>query len=258
MRRTSLLVVLVFLFVNLPYAQKTIVINEKLKIENRSGDTFGMAIDLAVDEDGNIYILDKIKALIYKFDKNGKYLMKIGNPKFDHKSLEKYKENSEYIQEEINKGTEPGKLFYPKKIVYKDQRIFILDVLKICVYSTDNDFIKSIPLDDLFGNWLFVNDNEEVIVAGISKNSDKFLHIFDMNGQYRESFGAYFNIPHTIEASLPENVDPRFVASPINCFYFEEENEYFLISPFKYEIIIFKDKALFRTIEHSEGYVAAS
>lgn len=51
---------------------------------------------------------------------------------------------------------------------------------------------------------------------------------------------------------MPEDVEPKLIASPSRCFYFGETSELYLLNPFKYEIKIFKDYSLFKTINREK------
>jgi len=61
--------------------KKKLVLKEMLSIGVREGDQnlmFHEPMDLEVDENGNIYVLEKGNYRIQKFDKNGKFIVTIG------------------------------------------------------------------------------------------------------------------------------------------------------------------------------------
>lgn len=209
---------------------------------------FGRIADISVDEFGNIYMLDSLRSRIQKFDSKGQFLATIGKPKFSYKSRKEYKKDFYKRKEEI-RSIKPDELYFPQKFHYRYNKLYILSVYKVCIYSIHNEFISSLNLQDkgTQAYSILVNNNDEIIIAGMKDDSDKMFHAFSEAGKYLNSFGEYFD--HPSKKSLPEHVDPRFASLPVRCSYSINCDKIYAFSPFQYEIHIFKGKVFDKAIK---------
>jgi len=80
---------------------------------------------IAVDQDGYVYVCDFRANNIKKFDSAGKYVKTIGRM-----------------------GQGPGEFNMPIEITVTDNRLIVWDMgnIRLCVLTTDGEFIKSIPV----------------------------------------------------------------------------------------------------------------
>lgn len=248
-----LLFLFIFLLSSIFYGRYIVSVKKEISIGKEKGNDnyiFGRIEDVAVDEKGNIYILDSIRERIQKFDRNGKFLFTIGKPKFHFKNIGDYQKNLRMVDEVVRKeGIKPDELFHPKKLFYKKNKLYVLDIDKVCIYSSShNELLRTIPLNNLIGRWIFVNNNDEIVIGGIKLDSDKIFHVFDENGNLKYSFGDYFDIPPDIRSSLPKEFNSKVIATPSWCYYCVKTNKYYLLNPFKYEIKIYQGKKLNKVI----------
>jgi hypothetical protein len=94
------------------------------------------------------------------------------------------------------------------------------------------------------GGTLFINDMQKVIAYG--PNGGKILHVFDPAGKLLASFGDTFTPPGEF---APMKDMPMFGAPLIfNC---AKDGRIFVLNPHKYEVSVFKDRKLERTIAGS-------
>lgn len=82
---------------------------------------FYMAIDYAVDDDLNVYIIDLKECIVKKYDKNGAFVLSFGK-----------------------KGNGPGEINFPRGIVFSAGKIYIPQFMRMDVFSTDGVFEKSL------------------------------------------------------------------------------------------------------------------
>lgn len=108
------------------FGEDVFLIEEELSIgEEGKGDEyiFSRARDIAIDEEGKIYVLDSHEAHIKVFNKNGKYVKTIGN-----------------------KGQGPGEMSSPSSLQITPQNelaVYDSDALKIHFFSLDGSFLRA-------------------------------------------------------------------------------------------------------------------
>jgi hypothetical protein len=267
--KTKILILFFILFVfspALPMEKNGISVTKVLTLGQKEGDDnyiFGLTEDIKVDELGQIYILDSERERVQKFDGMGKYIGTIGKPRFNFKTSEEWRKKSQYVASEIRKGIKPDELYFPSGFYYTNNKLYILDIGKVCIYSADNDFLGAFDITKVLSSkWIFVNNKNEIIIAGIQLDSDRILHVFDEKGNIMAAYGDFFDIPAHLNSTLPENIDiynKKLIGlmkrMPSQCFYFDETHELYLLNPFKYEIKIYNDGNLFKIISHErKGY----
>lgn len=210
--------------------------------------------DVSVDKKGNIYLLDSIGGRIYQFDKEGNFKQIIGKSKFNLKGKNELIQNAESLKKRLEEeGVKPYELLFPQKFYLKEDKLYILDNGKVCIYSIENQFAGSFSFDYINGREIFVNVKDEVVIGGIKRDSNEVFHVFDKEGKYKYSFADYFEIPPKFISSLPRDFDSKIVSFPIYCFYFERDDKYYLMNPFRYEIKIYKDRELEKIIKNERA-----
>jgi hypothetical protein len=231
-------------------------IQRVLTIESAGdGRAFTYPIDLAIGKRGDIYVLDSTKAIITRYDKQGKYLSDLGVPAFKSRSLEEINRGILRANKNIREIGESNKLLFPKRIYYHGGKIYVLDIGKIVIFSESGEIETIIPLREIQANWLIINRRNAIIVGGFKKDSDKVFHIVDLRGATTRSFGDYPEIPPRIRAKRLPQVDDRMLSLPINCTYSEQNDEYYILSPFSYKIDIYKDFKRTRSIANTNNYM---
>lgn len=119
---------------NVPlYGEITFELEEDLSIGNEEDENymFYRGIRIAVDKDGNIYVLDRGNHRIQKYDKNGRYLLTIGS-----------------------KGQGPGEFQNPSGI-YIDSNgdIYVNDYQRISIFDEKDIFRNTISIDTNIYFW---------------------------------------------------------------------------------------------------------
>lgn len=129
---------------------KKIKINEIFRIGSDDYDEenyiFGSITDIAIDNIGNIYVLDSKNSRIQKYSGEGEYIQSIGK----------------------GRGAGPGELNRPKNISIDEHgNLFVADMnlLRITIFNSKGDVLNTIktiiqPIDMVIGN------NDEIYVTG--------------------------------------------------------------------------------------------
>lgn len=114
-----------------------------LSIRERKGYNFYIISQIEIDSEGNIYALDSRTCQILKFDKNGKYLQKIGR-----------------------KGQGPGEFEDPRSFfIDSNKNIYVGDNRRIHIFDKSGKFIKSIRLNYKIYDF-FLNFENNIIALG--------------------------------------------------------------------------------------------
>lgn len=109
------------------YGEDAFVLEEELTIgeaEGREEYMFQSISALAVNDNGDIYVMDSKAQHVKVFDKDGQYLQTIGRP-----------------------GQGPGELFFPRSLIYTTQdELVIGDVNNISYFSPGGEYLRSISV----------------------------------------------------------------------------------------------------------------
>jgi hypothetical protein len=110
------------------YGEIKFELEEDLSIGNEEDENylFYKTWHLAVDRQGNIYVLDGGNIRIQVFDKNGRYLRTIGR-----------------------KGQGPGEFQSPQGVFINDKKgeVYVPDFRSIKVFASNGNYLKTIPLE---------------------------------------------------------------------------------------------------------------
>jgi hypothetical protein len=126
---------------------------------------------IVVDISGNVYALDNKLHTIFKFDKNGNFVKKIGG-----------------------NGQGPGELQYPFFISLGVEEIYILDNLGVSIFDTMGRFtnrFRTFRLPRAMGVFKF-----KVLLS--EANSKKLITMYDQSGKMHNSFGDIYKVDHPL------------------------------------------------------------
>jgi hypothetical protein len=131
------------------YNEDVFRLEEELSIGEAKGQEeylFSQVVDIAVDEEENIYILDLKESQLKVFDRNGKYSKKIGKM-----------------------GQGPGEMRAPRSLVITPQQEILVNdpsARKIHFFTLDGDYLKSVSQTKIWGFSSPKVDQKGNIVAG--------------------------------------------------------------------------------------------
>ena len=221
---------LLFLFILDAKAQvkQNINLTKELEVGLPDGDenyVFGLIADAKIDNLGNIYILDIKLNTVSKFSRDGKFILRFGN-----------------------KGSGPGEFEHPQTILLDPlNQIYILDARKVIIFNDKGNFIRSFPLD-FRGIDIAINEKGNLLVLGV--RNDQIINVYNHDGKYLYSFANI--IKNTEEYS--KNKNNQLFHTPLRVW--TNGNRIFLMNPYKYEILIYKnDKLIRRLTRNSADYL---
>lgn len=130
------------------YGEITFKLEEDLSIGSEKNENylFYRTWHLAVDRQGNIYVLDEGNNRIQVFDKKGQYLRTIGR-----------------------KGQGPGEFRSPQNVFVNDKNgeVYVPDFRSIEVFTSNGSYLKSIPLESFNRSYCISPDG--IILGEIDK-----------------------------------------------------------------------------------------
>jgi len=130
------------------YGEITFKLEEDLSIGNEKDENylFYRTWHLAVDRQGNIYVLDGGNKCIQVFDKQGQYLRTIGR-----------------------KGQGPGEFRSPQNVFVNDKNgeVYVPDFRSIKVFASNGNYLKTIPLESYNRSYCISPDG--IILGEIDK-----------------------------------------------------------------------------------------
>lgn len=197
-------------------------LKQDLAIGVEDGDEnlmLGQISRVDLDAKGNIYILDYKSRKIVVCDRDGKLLRTIA----------------------VAAGQGPREATNLSGIaVTPGGTLFINDMQKVIVYGPDGQYLRTFLVDFRISS-IGCAGAEELVAIG--PNGGKILHVFDPAGKLLASFGDTFTPPGEF---APMKDMPMFGAPLIfNC---AKDGRIFVLNPHKYEVSVFKDRKLERTI----------
>ncbi len=150
----------------LPGTPKRIIVKEELCIGDEEGVedfVFSQIRSVQVDEEENIYVLDRKEACVKAFDKNGKYIRTFGK-----------------------KGQGPGEIQRPYRMhLFAGKEILIYDTgnRRLSFYSLDGKFLREIPIAKYNFERTIPNSKGNIIAHLIYRRDKLVIEIkkFDSN-----------------------------------------------------------------------------
>ncbi len=223
--RLFILFALVFLFDHLIGSDR-ITLSPIYEIKGPPGKAFGFLLAVTVDEKGQLFILDKLKDEIYRFDRDGRFISTVDVP------LAGLKEGD----------------WSPEGIFVSGNRLYILNGLSIVILDLADGPIKEIPANGVVGDAFYVH-NEEIVIIGTKQGSMDTFRILDEDGKEIGSFGGPSAIPYRILTRIYQEELRNSILKAIRTYYSAPHDELCLIDPTKnYRIQIFRNRELYKTL----------
>jgi hypothetical protein len=206
--------------------------------------------DVKQDSQGDIYVLDSIRQKVAVFDSKGGFVRYIGSPKFNSTSQAEWKANLQKAIKEKNLKTKPYELINPKRMCVTSERLYILDLDKVAIYSKTGEYLEGFASGITLPGTIHIDAEDRIIIRGILGNSTKMYHVFKVNGELVASFGDFFPLPAKIAGSLPPEVDARSLGFAAADFYAKQEDELFCLNPYAPELRIYRGYELKNTLKN--------
>jgi hypothetical protein len=223
--RLFILFSVLFLFDRLIGSDR-ITLSSVYEIKGPPGKAFGFLLDVTVDEKGQLFILDKLKDEIYRFDRDGRFISTVDVPLA---------------------GLKEG-YWSPQGIFASGNRLYILNGLSIVILDLAGGSIKEIPANSVVGDAFYVY-NEEIVIIGTKQGSMDTFRVLDEDGKEIGSFGGPSAIPYRILTRIYQEKFRNSLFKAIRTYYSAPHDELYVIDPTKdYRIQIFRDRELFKTL----------
>ncbi|MCP2597547.1 6-bladed beta-propeller, partial [Candidatus Aminicenantes bacterium AC-335-G13] len=132
---------------------------------------------IVVDNFGNVYAVDNREHTVYKFDRNGKLLQKIGR-----------------------KGEGPGDLEFPVHICVRKDKVFISDNRAISIFDLNGKFINRFRK---FRHIISMAVFRDTILLTES-SAEKLINVYDFKGKKLNSFGEKYKVDYSIYKGWPK------------------------------------------------------
>lgn len=205
-------------------------LKEDLSIGVSTGEEhlmFGGILDVGLDSRQNIYVFDARNLAIRKFDVEGGYISSII----------------------FKRGQGPGEVSQASSMaVMPDGACFLYDLgtKKILKFNAAGEFQKSFQLD-FQAMHITPYTGQEIAVLGL--NDDQIIHIYNVEGGHLFSFGEPFEVP----SSLSQYKEMPMLKAPMR-FDGNGTGRLFCLNPHKYEVRIYQDGKLERTVNAKSEY----
>jgi hypothetical protein len=185
------------------YGEITFDLEEDLSIGNEDDENymFYRGIKIEVDNDGNIYVLDRGNHRIQKYDKNGRYLLTIGS-----------------------KGQGPGEFQNPSDIyIDSNGSIYVNDFQRITIFDEEGIFRDTIPTDTNMYFWAITKGGNILAQTffidyeRLSRTTD--ISLFDSKGKKNTIASFPYPIDGLVQGTIIgefNNYRPRLYLCSIN------------------------------------------
>jgi hypothetical protein len=213
--------------------------------------------DVKADSAGNIYVLDSVRARIAKFNGRGEFLSTIGQPLFDVTSRNELYKNPDLLKTKLRSSRDSGELYSPRAFYLDMQSVFITDLGKIVVYSATGELQRAVSWKQMLSvQAAFLNAHGEVVLLGVAVGRNQMFHVLDGEGNIARSYGDNIEIPSKLAGSISGDQKEskiRMMSMPVS-FCLGIDGEVLVLSPFRYEIRIYRDDSLWKTIIGTSKY----
>ncbi len=220
-----ILFALVFLFDHLIGSDR-ITLSPVYEIKGPPGKAFGFLLAVTVDEKGQLFILDKLKDEIYRFDRDGRFISTVDVPLA---------------------GLTEG-YWSPEGIFVSGNRLYILNGLSIVILDLAGGSIKEIPANGVVGDAFYVH-NEEIVIIGTKQGSMDTFRVLDEDGKEIGAFGGPSAIPYRILTRIYQEKVRNSLLKATRTYYSASHDELYVVDPTKYlRIQVFRGRELYKTL----------
>jgi len=175
------------------YGEIKFELEEDLSIGNQQDENFMFyrGVDFFVDDNENIFVLDKGNCRIQKFDRNGNYLLTIGR-----------------------KGQGPGEFEHPRRM-YLDSKdnIYVLERPRMSIFDKNGEFRRSIPLGFYIGSF-GITDEGNILAQTFSITSKGRTHDIILISENGKMLKKVVSFPFPIGARKKDTIIGTF--NPFN------------------------------------------
>jgi hypothetical protein len=220
-----------------------ITFKEDLIIGAEMGDEnfmFGSQVFLNTDDEGNIYVADRDRKLIRKYDPNGKFLLSIGRP-----------------------GQGPGEFQDVDEVRFDiEGKIYLNDVKnqRITFLKRDGTYIRGIKTPPIFermainSKGFYIARSADNVELGASKKWDYFYGLFDENfnpvAEFlrlpQEANGQYKN-PGSLTQVLADSLSKEAFAPSVS-YVLDKNGAIYFGYPKNYEIKVYSPEGKLKEV----------
>jgi len=221
---------------------------------------FGRIAAVRTDTSGNIYVLGSFRAGIAKFNPRGEFISMIGRPLFDFSSQKEQMSylngHEDFARDKFLSSRTTGELYAPRDFYLDEKRILITDIRRLVLYDAQGSLQRVANLDrDSYEQAAFPNAQGELVFLGPDAGGSLF-HVLDEKGQIVRSYGDKFAMPPEVAEKISgdlKEAETRMISRPVG-YSFGPEGEALLLSPFSYEIRIYREERLWKTLTGKPPY----
>jgi hypothetical protein len=214
--------------------------------------------DVKADSAGNIFVLDSVRARVVKFSPNGEFLSAIGRPLIDVTDRNEKLKNLDLLKSKLKESRESDELYYPKAFCLAENGLYIADQGKFVQYSAEGAPLGVIPWKVRINfRGAFLNGRGEVVLLGNVTGRDQIFHVLDGEGNIERSYGESFKIQSERAVSIPDDQEKDRILSLIGLpvsYCLGPRGEALVLNPFGYEIRVYWDDSLRRTVTCAAKY----
>jgi hypothetical protein len=142
------------------------------RAEGAAEETFGRIVDAALDQDGNVYVLDAGSNVVRKFDRTGRFIAWSGGP-----------------------GVGPGEFAVPRSVLHVDGALYVLDSRNGIIIFDTNDtqlrYARTVKLGFEASDFCFLRNNMFVFGA----REGRLISEVTRDGTVLRAFGDLFGPP---------------------------------------------------------------
>jgi len=225
---------------------KEILFEEEFRIGSTEGDPnyiFGAFISFAVDDDGDVYVLDWREKTVRKFDHSGKFLFMFGGP-----------------------GQGPGEFSSPEEIRYLPNghlMVFEGESQKYSCFTKDGKLVRTGRFQKLMFSPYFGFANGHLIATHVLRDSDKTVQTIGIFDEGCVLVKALHRVERKPEAPWPRGnqdartkrlaeVMSRVAFRPKNVLALDGGEKIYFAFTDKYEIKIFQPDGQMKRIIRTE------
>lgn len=162
-----------------------------------------------ITNQGDVYYLDNSSSYIVHFNSAGELIKKFGR-----------------------KGMGPGEFMHVNDMFLYEDKLYVLDHSnsRIQVFdSISGQFIKTIMISNpITINSEIIVDNQGIQILGFMFDNEQFVHMYDFNGNYKNSFGNFIDF-----SEMYMNTSGRIQLTQLHADYDKELTIYTIGAPYK-------------------------